>query len=84
MPFSSSISMSIILSICPASNHESNDCEVKTPYKEEHRVWNDDAPVEAEADACADDDVDEDETDSRAEIEVGKDELVKVATDSPD
>ena len=88
MPFSPSFSMSItpsnFLSIFTGSNRVDKDCEVKTPHKEAHRVWdNDDAPVEAEADACAEDDVDEGETDSRVESEVGKTEHVILGTDYP-
>ena len=72
MPHLSSLSMSITLLIFPGSNHEANDCEVKAPHKEEHGVWNDDAPDEAEADACAEDNEGEDETDSHGEFEIGK------------
>ena len=64
--------MSITLSIFTGCNHEANDCEVKTPHKEEHRDWNDDTPVEAEADAFADDDVDEGQTDSASKVESAK------------
>ena len=87
MPHLSSLSMSMtlsnFLSISTGSNHEANDCEVKTPHIEEHKVWNDDAAVETEANACADDDVDEDETDDHVEVEVGNTELVIIGIDYP-
>ena len=68
--FAMSITLSNFLSISTGSNHEANDCEVKTPHIEEHRVWNDDAPVEPEANACADDDPVGDDANACAVIDV--------------